>query len=208
MTERTILILGLLCAAFLLIPSAAAQTEVPVSGPISETVTIPAGEWRAYRVTIASQDVFEFSARVTAGGDIDVYLLTATGYSEYTSPSAPTFEYLVAGTRENTQSFGATVSPSSGTYFLLVDNGNTSADGATGTAAATVAVSALIRSFPTVVVAIVIVVVLAVVVAILLLVRSRRKKRAAMMPPPMMPPPMQPPLQPPMQPPSGPPTGP
>src|SRR5438445_2444031 len=135
-------------AALFLMPSASAQTEVPISGVISETVTIAASEWRAYRVTLGSQDSFQFSIQVTQGSDIDVYTMPASGYSEYTNPSAPSFGYLTSGTRENTQSFGTSVSPRSGSYDLVVDNLDVSSSGAPGSAPVTVDVSAQIRPFP------------------------------------------------------------
>src|SRR2546425_4262971 len=47
MAKGATLLLALSWAALFLMPSAAAQTEVPVSGVISETVTIAASEWRA-----------------------------------------------------------------------------------------------------------------------------------------------------------------
>jgi len=197
MSRRATLLLALSWAALFLMPSASAQTEVPISGVISETVTIAASEWRAYRVTLGSQDSFQFSIQVTQGSDIDVYTMPASGYSEYTNPSAPSFGYLTSGTRENTQSFGTSVSPSSGTYYLVVDNIDVSSSGAPGSAPVTVDVSAQIRPFPIVGVVIGVVVVLAIVVAVLLIVRSRRKKKAAMR---MMPPPLQPPIGPPQPP--------
>jgi len=46
MAKGATLLLALSWAALFLMPSAAAQTEVPVSGVISETVTIAASEWR------------------------------------------------------------------------------------------------------------------------------------------------------------------
>ena len=148
-------------------------------------------------MTLGSQDSFQFSIQVTQGSDIDVYTMPASGYSEYTNPSAPSFGYLTSGTRENTQSFGTSVSPSSGTYYLVVDNIDVSSSGAPGSAPVTVDVSAQIRPFPILGVVIGVVVVLAIVVAVLLIVRSRRKKKAAMR---MMPPPLQPPMGPPQPP--------
>ena len=65
MAKRASLLLALSWAALVLMPSAAAQTEVPVSGVISESVTIAASEWRAYRLSLGSQDSFQFSVRVT-----------------------------------------------------------------------------------------------------------------------------------------------
>src|SRR5207245_5911182 len=124
------------------------RRQVPVSGVISETVTIAASEWRAYRVTLGSQDSFQFSIYVKLGSDIDVYTMPASGYSEYTNPSAPSFGYLTSGTRENTQSFGTRLSPSSGTAYLVVDNIDVSSSGAPGSAPVTVDVSAQIRPFP------------------------------------------------------------
>jgi len=107
------------------------------------------------------------------------------------------FRVSTSGTRENTQSFGTSVSPSSGTYYLVVDNIDVSSSGAPGSAPVTVDVSAQIRPFPILGVVIGVVVVLAIVVAVLLIVRSRRKKKAAMR---MMPPPLQPPMGPPQPP--------
>ena len=203
MAKRASLLLALSWAALFLMPSAAAQTEVPVSGVISESVTIAASEWRAYRVSLGSQDSFQFSVRVSQGSDIDVYTMPASGYAQYTDPSAPSFGYLTSGTQENTQSFGTSVSPSSGTYYLVVDNIAVSSSGAPGSAPVTVDVSAQIRPFPILGVVIGVVAVLAIIVAVLLVVRSRRKKKAAMrmMPPPGLPP-MEPP-QPPLRPPGG-----
>src|SRR2546430_7567285 len=103
--------------------------------------------------------------------------MTASGCSEYTNPSAPSFGYLTSGTRENTQSFGTTVSPSSGTYYLVVDNIDVSSSGAPASAHVTVVASAQIRPFPIPGAAMGVVVVLALVVAVVVIVRSRRKKK-------------------------------
>jgi hypothetical protein len=184
-------------------PAVAAQTEVDVPDRISETITLAADEWKAYRLVIGSLDSLAMSATVTAGEPIDVYLLTSTGYGQYRDPDADNFEIYDPGTRENTNSFGPTVSPSAGTYYLVIDNAFIGLDGAPGDGPVTVAVSAEIRPFPVLIAALGGVVVLAIIVLVIaLVVRSRRKKRAMM--PPMGQPPMQPPMQPPW-PPSGPP---
>src|SRR5437667_10709429 len=75
MAKRASLLLALSWAALVLMPSAAAQTEVPVSGVISESVTIAASEWRAYRLRRGSQESFPCSGRIPQGSDIHAYPL-------------------------------------------------------------------------------------------------------------------------------------
>src|SRR2546428_3954194 len=97
MAKRASLLLALSWAALVLMPSASAQTEVPISGVISETVTIAASEWRAYRVTLGSPDSFQFSLQGTPGSGIDGYTMPPSGYSEYTNSSGPRFGDLTPG---------------------------------------------------------------------------------------------------------------
>lgn len=205
MPTRERFVIALLCAVVLLAPPVVAQTEVNVPGRISETVDVAAGEWRAYRITVGSMDSVAFSATVTAGAAIDVYLLTSRGYDQYRNPSEPTFEYWDPGTEEITTSFAPTVSPPAGTYYLVLDNAQISQSGASGSGDVTVSMSAEVRPFPILTAVLGGVAVLAIIILLIALVVRRRRKRRAMMPAMA---PMQPPMQPPYQPPSNPPPGP
>lgn len=213
MRNRERLVIALLCAVVLLAPPVVAQTEVGVpGGRITETADIPAGEWKAYRIAIAAFDSLAFSARVTSGGVIDVYILSSTGYGQYRDPVAERFQYEHA--TERTSEVGTTVSPSpAGTFYLVLDNALISGSGADGSGPVTVSMSAEVRPFPILIAALGGVAVLAIIILLIALVVRRRRKRRAMMPamapmqPPMQPP-YPPPYQPPSQPPSNPPPGP
>src|SRR2546425_10129989 len=82
MAKGATLLLALSWAALFLMPFAAAQTEVPVSGVISETVTIAASEWRGDRGSPRAQGSFSFLGRATPGSERDVYTMPAPGYAQ------------------------------------------------------------------------------------------------------------------------------
>lgn len=158
---------------------------------MSETVTLPAGEYKAYGVSLNQALRFTFSMRVTTGGAVDVYLFDAVDYSDYKNPLVSSFNYYSAGTRENTMSFSGTFSaPQAGTYYLVVDNAPISASGAMGSAPATVEVTAQAGtpSDPGLVyVGLVVAAVLAVGVALIVLSVRKKRREAARVPPPAAP---------------------
>jgi hypothetical protein len=202
-------------------PIAAAQTVVTVDAQISETVSINANEWRAYRITLGSGDSVRIMITVSLGGAVDVYTTDTTGYGEYTDPTASEFTYYLAGSRENTMSFPASFSPqTAGTYYVVVDNAPISTSGAAGSAAVTVQVVLEKSTFPFLIAGAVLLAGAAVLIlVIVLLIRANRRKKMAGQPPmaPAAPgpwpaaPPGEPPVQPvapPGEPPQGPPPGP
>ena len=221
MTVRTALALAIAVVLVLGIPIASAQVVVPVDAPVSETVSINANEWRAYRIALASGDSVRIVITVNVGSAVDVYTTDVGGYGEYTDPAASQFTYYQAGSRENTMAFPASFSPpSAGTYYIVVDNAPISTTGATGSAPVTVHVTLEKSTFPFLLVGgILLAVTVVLVLVIVLLVRANRRKKMAAPPgmPPTAPgpwpaaPPAQPTMQPPMppaEPPQGPPPGP
>lgn len=172
-------------------PLAAAQMESMMGPTMSETLTLPAGEYKAYGASLSPSTPLTFSVRVTSGGAVDVYMFDATGYADYKDPMATTFQYYVSGTEENTMSFSGTFRPTSTqTYYMVVDNAPISSTGAMGTNSVTVDVSASygapgISPFVWVGLAVAVVIVVAVVVVVLSI---RRKRRQAAQAPPAPPP--------------------
>src|SRR2546428_3798221 len=89
MAKGATLLLALSWAALFLMPSAAAQTEVPVSGVISETVTIAASEWRRDRVGPGGQGSFLFLCPRLPGLGHHVSHKPPPGLSPHSAPNAP-----------------------------------------------------------------------------------------------------------------------
>ena len=198
-----------------LLPLASAQMETMMGNTMSETLTLPSNEYKAYGVSLSPASPFTFSVRVTAGGPVDVYLFNATSYAEYKDPMELTFGYYSAGTQENTMSFSGRFTASrAATYYLVVDNAPISASGAMGGASATVAVSAQVGSpagDPALLLVSVVVIAVLGVGSVLIVLSVRRKRRKAAVLPPTVPawpappggvPPPQLPASPPSYPPS------
>ncbi len=206
-----------------LLPLASAQMETMMGNTMSETLTLPSDEYKAYGVSLSPASPFTFSVRVTAGGPVDVYLFNATSYAEYKDPMELTFGYYSAGTQENTMSFsGSFTAPRVATYYFVVDNAPISSSGAMGAASATVVVSAQVGNAggdtTRLIVGLVLVALIGVgsVLVVLSILRKRRKAAAlpplapAWQPPPGGVPPQLLPASPPSYPPSqlSPPPGP
>jgi len=213
-TVLVLLLAGFLAAGVAL--PAHAQMETMMGSTMSETLTLPAGEYKAYGVSLYNGEMFRFSARVAAGGPVDVYLFNATNYADYQDPMKLMFGYVHAGTQEDTMSFSSSVrAPGADTYYLVIDNAAISSSGAMGTGTSTVQVSAqtgeTVDSGLIVVAAVVVVCVAVGSILIVLSVRRQRRKAAAVPPPPTWPgapgpvPPQQPPIPPPGSPPGYPP---
>jgi len=184
-------------------PLVSAQTQVTVAGQITETIAIPAGEWRVYVATLGSSDPFRINLEVIMGNTVDVYAMDAAGYEQYRSPVSTSFRYYSAASEENTTELSKTFDPASaGTYYFVVDNAPISLSGAPGIGDITVQVTAEVQAFPLWFVGLLVVLPVAAIVAVFVVVRWRKRRHKTAGSPVTGP---MPPPGPPPQPPFGPP---
>src|SRR3990170_495326 len=190
-------VLGIL-AVLVLVPSVQAGSLTSVSPPHSRTVTIPASDYEAFSVNIATSWSLVVGVVVTSGGNIDVYVTPQTGYNEYTNPSAPSFTFLVSGTQENTRSYNKTLT-TSGLYFIIVDNDFVTESGAQPSGSVTVQMY-FGQSTGSFLLGLAVIAILAIVI-IGSAPLPRRPRKAPPIPPPLVPPMAPPMAPPPLQPP-------
>ena len=156
-------------------PVLAAGSVVDVGDAFRETTTVANGDWRAYRIALSSLDSVAITVQVTQGGRVDVYTTNEFGFGEYTDPNATTFGFYAAGSMENKTSFrGSFTPPTSGRYYVIVDNARIPIGGATPTGPVTVDVQFEKRSLVPIVGGILGAIV---GVALLLVWAARRRRR-------------------------------
>ncbi len=157
-----------------------AADVVDIGGSVSETVMLASGQWRAYDMTLGFLDSLRIAVDVTQGGPIDVFSTNVFGFGQYTSPNATEFSYYPDGSQLNTSSFvGSLTPPTSGQYYLILDNTAITNPGARPSGPVTVHVTLGKASLLPVVVGIFVAIAATVVAAFWLLWWRRRKRQAA-----------------------------
>ena len=184
--------------AFLLasgLPLAAAHHSGNVSTPgltVSEPITLPVNNYRAYAFSLASSEQIRFDIQVTSGDNIDMYIVPPAGFQQYTNDAAISFNYLYQ--LEDRQVMDGTYVGAIGQVTVIVDNVDFSGAVPTGPVTVSISLSEIGPPGPPLIFFVVMGIVLAVVVAMLIWVwtRAARKKRAPLAPP-GQPPPFAPP---------------
>ncbi len=188
---------GVLCLSLALLlslgaPSAFAAFETITSGT-SRSVTLGVRSHDAYEVAIAGGQTV--TVRFTADSNVDFYVLTATGYSEYVDPNSSTFHYREL--KENTQSFSYSTTQSA--LIFVIDNDDISATGAPSTVPVMYALAiefvAPSDGGLSIILAIVAAGAVGSVIGVVLL-RQRTRRQSALVPQPVPPQPMGIPLTP------------
>lgn len=161
-----------------------AADVVSVGSSVSQTVMLGLGQWRAYNLTLGFLDSIRIAVQVTQGGPIDVFTTNDFGFREYTRANATEFSYYPDGSQLNTSSFvGSLTPPTSGQYYVILDNTAITDRGATPSGPVTVDVTVGKAALLPVVVGI-LAAVAATVLAVFWFLRSRRRKREAAPPVP------------------------
>jgi hypothetical protein len=112
--------------------AAGVETEVS-SSMTDELLNIPEGDYRAYFVHLDRADEMNLSVRVALGGEIDVYTMSMSDYTEYKG-GAKLVSYYSQYSKENLKFFifAEPFQPSSnGDYVVVIDNTNSTLTGAT-----------------------------------------------------------------------------
>jgi hypothetical protein len=103
----------MLCALFLsLVPPAAAQ----VGGPVTISVEVPPGKWKAVRLRNLPKGAV-VAIRVQASGEIAVAFVDAGDYRRFPAVARPLFASRI----EKQLSFSVAM-PAVGDYFVVFDN--------------------------------------------------------------------------------------
>jgi hypothetical protein len=102
----------LLALLFSLFTPAAAQ----VKGPVTFSVDVPPGKWKAVRLRNLPKDAV-VAVRVQASGEIAVAFVDASEYRRFPVVARPLF----AGRIEKQLTFSVTM-PAAGDYFVVFDN--------------------------------------------------------------------------------------
>lgn len=170
-------LLAVTLAVLVIASGTTAETLQAVGSPFTETVTLVEGAWKAYRTDIGIFESWHVTIHVVSGSRIDVYTTNELGYGEYTDPNSTTFDYYPDGSMTNVTDLAATFpAPTSGTYYVIVDNTRITQEGAMPTGAVTVHV-ALEKSSLVPVLAGSAAGIAAVIVGAILYVRMRPRKR-------------------------------
>lgn len=109
----------------------AAATGESINTTKTVTTTVASGTHDNFAVTPPSGRLITAKVTVTAGDNIDVYIMTGSDHSDYENPSVPSFGYEPRSS-QNTKGWSGTVS-SSGTMYLVVDNEAVAQSGANPT---------------------------------------------------------------------------
>lgn len=167
----------------------AGATGESINSTKTVTTTVASGTHDNFAVTPPSGKVISAKVTVTAGDNIDVYIMTSSDLAAYEDSSAPTFGYEPRSA-QNTKSWSGTVSPS-GTMHLVVDNEAVAQSGANPTGDVTYTAEFTVGDHPTPL--LLIVVVIGGLIALGLIVRAVRNRRlkAAWQAPPQGAPPGQ-----------------
>lgn len=123
-----------------------------VSPSVAALETIGSGTSRTVTLAMYSHDAYELetsggntaSIELTAGSTVDFYVMTASGYAEYTDPNAPSFG--VVDDRENAQSFAYSTTQSG--LIFVVDNDDISSSGASSTGSVTYVLTVVFAAPP------------------------------------------------------------
>lgn len=100
----------------MLLLSLPAPAAAQVKGPVTFSVDVPPGKWKAVRLRNLPKDAV-VAVRVQASGEIMVAFLEASDYRRLPAVTRPLF----AGRIEKQLSFSVTM-PAAGDYFVVFDN--------------------------------------------------------------------------------------
>ena len=177
---RGLVLATVVFSAVLLLGASVVEAGVVVlddAPSIRETVSVEAGQWRAYRTRLGSFDSLRITVRVSQGGPVDIFTTNRLGFLEYSDANSTQFSYYPNASQNTTESFMAGFAPpTSGEYYVIIDNSQTPPGGATPVGAVIIDIALEKTSLLPVVVGIIAAIV-AVVGGTIVLIRSRRRKR-------------------------------
>src|SRR5256712_2402895 len=136
-------VLLLLIVSGLVVPTSTAYHTgiVTMAGlPISETITLPRNNYSGYTFSMGNGDRITYDIRVTSGGPIDLYVVSADNLQKYRNDSSVSFSpRLRVENRTTMAGVYTATAQTAGANTVIVDNVDIS--GALATGSVTVAVS-------------------------------------------------------------------